>query len=194
MCSQTFCMCPLCLLFVSPFMHTYKSVWRPASTFSTSSTSPARQLHSIANLRHNRLHPHHVCSCCIHASKICLFFRFDCFQRGSQCQTPQKMLSRPLELSSVWLLLQDKGSGKGSLGCKLWPLDKHVEFDHQHAWDKSEAPSAPTLKPKDVKYNVKVCCQIWWLLCCWSLLVYQHPDPCTGLCSPHQPWFFWVFF
>ena len=62
------------------------------------------------------------------------------------------------DISLVRVLLQDKGSGKGSLGCKLWPLDKHVDFDHQHAWEKSGAPSAPTLKPKDVKYNVKVRC------------------------------------
>ena len=61
------------------------------------------------------------------------------------------------------------------MGCKLWPLDKHVDFDHQHAWDKSEAPSAPTLKPKDVKYNVKVYCQTWQLLYCWHLLKHQHP-------------------
>ena len=68
-----------------------------------------------------------------------------------------------LSAANVFSPLQDKGSGKRSLGCQLWPLDKHVDFDHQHAWEKSAAPSAPTLKPKDVKYSVKVhChCQTW---------------------------------
>ncbi len=52
--------------------------------------------------------------------------------------------------------LQDKASGKGNLGCKNWPLDKHVDFDHQHAWEKTAPLAAPALKAKDVKYNAKV--------------------------------------
>ena len=55
-------------------------------------------------------------------------------------------------------VVQDKGSGKGSLGSKVWPLDKHVEFDHQHAWEKTPPLAAPAIKSKDVKYNAKVSC------------------------------------
>ena len=80
-----------------------------------------------------------------------------------------------LSAATAFSPLQDKGSGKGSLGCKLWPLDKHVDFDHQHAWKKSAAPSPSTLKPKDVKYSVKVCCQTWR---------FAISSPCTNaLCS-----------
>ena len=57
---------------------------------------------------------------------------------------------------NAWCGVQDKGVGKGSLGCKLWSLDKHIEFDHQHAWEKSAPLAAPAIKPKDVKYNAKV--------------------------------------
>lgn len=53
-------------------------------------------------------------------------------------------------------VMQDKGSGKGSLGCKLWPLDKHIEFEHQHAWEKTAPLAASAVKSKDVKYNAKV--------------------------------------
>ena len=31
-----------------------------------------------------------------------------------------------------------------------------MDFDHQHAWEKTEPLVAPALKAKDVKYNAKV--------------------------------------
>jgi len=31
-----------------------------------------------------------------------------------------------------------------------------VDFDHQHAWEKTGPLVAPALKAKDVKYNAKV--------------------------------------
>ena len=55
------------------------------------------------------------------------------------------------------LVLQENGGAKGSLGCKLWPLDKHVEFEHQQAFEKTASMVAPSSKSKDVKYNAKVC-------------------------------------
>lgn len=73
------------------------------------------------------------------------------------------------------LAVQDKGNGKGSLGCKLWPLNKHVEFDHQHAWQKSAAASAPSLKPTDVKYNAKVCLR--------KVLHCTAPSSCMPACT-----------
>ena len=53
-------------------------------------------------------------------------------------------------------VFQEKGVSKGSLGCKLWPLDKHVDFEHQQAWEKTLPPAAPAVKAKDIKYNAKV--------------------------------------
>lgn len=31
-----------------------------------------------------------------------------------------------------------------------------MDFDHQHAWEKTAPLAAPALKAKDVKYNAKV--------------------------------------
>lgn len=57
-------------------------------------------------------------------------------------------------------VLQEKPSNKGSLDGSLWPLDKHIEFDHQQAWDKTPVLPAPAAgKSKDPKYNAKVSVQ-----------------------------------
>ena len=66
-----------------------------------------------------------------------------------------------MPMSASWPRLQPRvqeSNGKGSLGCKLWPLDKHVTFKHVTDFEprpQGKAPSHSTPKGKS-KWNARV--------------------------------------
>ena len=87
---------------------------------------------------------------------------------SSPCKQDEHIPNKSAAILLMWVamihlvfesdnILQEKASNKGSLGCNLWPLDNHIEFDHQQSWEKTPAlPAASVSKSKDTKYNAKV--------------------------------------
>ena len=46
--------------------------------------------------------------------------------------------------------------GQGSLGCRLWPLDRPLSFEHEVDLDAAPALPAPAKSAAAVKWNARV--------------------------------------